>query len=59
MPDSGVPEPPTDPANEWLRQLMARLMGLSHADIAKDLGKSEASVRTMLCRALAELAEHL
>jgi RNA polymerase sigma-70 factor (ECF subfamily) len=39
--------------------LMARLMGASHADIARDLGKSEAAVRTMLSRALAELGEHL
>ncbi|MCC7061232.1 MAG: sigma-70 family RNA polymerase sigma factor [Planctomycetes bacterium] len=39
--------------------LMARLMGLSHAQIAQELGKSEVAVRTMLSRALAELAEHL
>ena len=39
--------------------LMARLMGLSHAQIAKELGKSEGAVRVMLHRALAELAEHL
>ena len=34
-------------------------MGLSHAQIAQELGKSEVAVRTMLSRALAELAEHL
>lgn len=39
--------------------LMARLMGLSHAQIAQELGKSEVAVRSMLSRALAELAEHL
>ena len=39
--------------------LMARLMGLSHGQIAKDLGKTEGAVRTMLSRALAELAEAL
>lgn len=39
--------------------LMARLMGMSHQEIAKELGKSEVAVRTMLSRALAELAEHL
>jgi RNA polymerase sigma factor (sigma-70 family) len=39
--------------------LMARLMGMSHAEIAKELGKTEVAVRTMLSRALAELAESL
>jgi RNA polymerase sigma-70 factor (ECF subfamily) len=39
--------------------LMNRLMGLSHSQIAADLGKSEGAVRTMLSRALAELAESL
>ena len=39
--------------------LMARLMGLSHAQIAGELGKSEGAVRTMLSRALAELAAKL
>jgi RNA polymerase sigma-70 factor (ECF subfamily) len=39
--------------------LMARLMGLSHAEIARELGKSEVAVRSLLSRALAELAEHL
>lgn len=39
--------------------LMARLMGLSHAQIAAELGKSEVAVRSILSRALAELAECL
>ena len=39
--------------------LMARLMGLSHAEIARDLGKTEGAVRTMLSRALAELSGYL
>jgi len=39
--------------------LMARLMGLSHAQIAESLGKSEVAVRSMLSRALAELSDHL
>jgi len=39
--------------------LMARLMGLSHAQIAAELGKSEVAVRSILSRALAELAESL
>ena len=39
--------------------LMARLMGLSHAQIAQELGKSEGAVRVILHRALAELAENL
>lgn len=39
--------------------LKARILGMSHAEIAKELGKSEGAVRTMLSRALAELAEHL
>lgn len=39
--------------------LMARLMGLSHAEIAKELGKTEVAVRSILSRALAELAAHL
>jgi DNA-directed RNA polymerase specialized sigma24 family protein len=38
---------------------MARLMGLSHAQIAAELGKSEVAVRSILSRALAELAECL
>jgi RNA polymerase sigma-70 factor (ECF subfamily) len=39
--------------------LMARLMGLSHAQIAQDLGKTEVAVRSILSRALAELAAAL
>ena len=39
--------------------LMSRLMGLSHAQIAQELGKTEVAVRSMLSRALAELASHL
>lgn len=39
--------------------LMARLMGLSHAQIAAELGKSEVAVRSMLSRALAELSAWL
>jgi RNA polymerase sigma-70 factor, ECF subfamily len=39
--------------------LMARLMGLSHAQIAQELGKTEVAVRSMLSRALAELSAFL
>jgi RNA polymerase sigma-70 factor, ECF subfamily len=39
--------------------LMSRLMGLSHAEIAERLGKSEAAVRTTLSRALARVARIL
>ena len=39
--------------------LMARLMGLSHAQIAAELGKTEVAVRSILSRALAELSSHL
>ena len=39
--------------------LMARLMGLSHAQIAQELGKTEVAVRSILSRALAELAAQL
>lgn len=39
--------------------LMARLMGLSHKQIAAEVGKSEVAVRSMLSRALAELSAHL
>ncbi|MBK8975781.1 MAG: sigma-70 family RNA polymerase sigma factor [Planctomycetes bacterium] len=39
--------------------LMARLMGLPHAEIARELGRSEGAVRVLLSRALAELAESL
>ena len=36
-----------------------RLIGMSHAEIAKDRGKTEGAVRSMLSRALAELASGL
>jgi len=36
--------------------LLSRLMGLTHAEIANRLGKTEAAVRTALYRALAKLA---
>ncbi|MFY9342560.1 MAG: sigma-70 family RNA polymerase sigma factor [Planctomycetota bacterium] len=39
--------------------LMARLMGLSHAQIAQELGKTEVAVRSILSRALAELSAFL
>lgn len=39
--------------------LMARLMGMSHADIAAAVGKSEVAVRSILSRALAELSAAL
>jgi RNA polymerase sigma-70 factor (ECF subfamily) len=39
--------------------IMARLMGMSHAEIARELGKSEVAVRSMLSRALAELSSYL
>lgn len=39
--------------------LMSRLMGLSHAEIAAELGKTEIAVRSILSRALAELAAML
>ncbi|MFM1871844.1 MAG: hypothetical protein RL398_1266 [Planctomycetota bacterium] len=39
--------------------LMARLMGMPHAQIAQELGKSEVAVRAMLSRALADLATGL
>ncbi len=38
---------------------MARLMGMSHAEIARELGKTEVAVRSMLSRALAELSSYL
>jgi RNA polymerase sigma factor (sigma-70 family) len=34
----------------------SRLLGLSHADLAAQSGKTESAVRTMLSRALAQLA---
>jgi RNA polymerase sigma-70 factor (ECF subfamily) len=39
--------------------VLARLVGLSRAEIAEEMGKSEGAVRTMLSRALAQLAEIL
>lgn len=39
--------------------LMARLMGMSHAEIAAAVGKSEVAVRSILSRALAELSAAL
>jgi RNA polymerase sigma-70 factor (ECF subfamily) len=38
---------------------LAHVVGMSRAEIAAQLGKSEGAVRTMLSRALAELAERL
>ncbi len=38
---------------------LARIAGLPHAEIAQQLGKSEAAVRTMLKRALVRLAAAL
>ncbi|MBL8755411.1 MAG: sigma-70 family RNA polymerase sigma factor [Planctomycetes bacterium] len=39
--------------------LMARLMGLNHAQIAQEMGKTEVAVRSILSRALAELSAFL
>ena len=39
--------------------LLSRLAGLSNAEIAEAMGKSESAVTTMLCRSLAELARML
>ncbi len=39
--------------------LLARVANLPRATIAEELGKSEGAVRTLLYRALGELAEHL
>lgn len=39
--------------------LMAKMMGMSRAEIAKETGKSEVNVRVMLSRALARLTELL
>ncbi len=39
--------------------LMAKFVCLSHAEIAKDLGKSEGAVRVLLSRGLANLAARL
>jgi RNA polymerase sigma-70 factor (ECF subfamily) len=38
---------------------LAHVVGLSRAEMAEHLGKSEGAVRTMLSRALADLAAHL
>lgn len=37
--------------------VLARVVGLSRAEIAEQMGKTEGAVRTLLSRALAELAE--
>ena len=37
----------------------SRLLGMSHAELAAKLGKSEGAVRVMLSRALARLADEL
>jgi RNA polymerase sigma factor (sigma-70 family) len=39
--------------------LMSRLMGLSHAQIATELGKTDVAVRSILSRALADLAARI
>ena len=39
--------------------VLSRIAGRSHAEIARELGKSEIAVRSLLCRALAELSAHL
>lgn len=39
--------------------LLARVVGLSHAEVARSMGRSEEASRSLLHRALAELAEHL
>ena len=38
---------------------LSRVVGLSRAEVARELGRSEASVRNLLHRALAEFARHL
>ena len=38
---------------------LARVVGLSRSEMARELGRSEASIRNLLHRALAELARHL
>jgi len=39
--------------------VLSRVVGLSRAEIAERMGRTEASVRNLVSRALAELAEHL
>jgi RNA polymerase sigma-70 factor (ECF subfamily) len=39
--------------------LGARIMGLSHAELAARVGRSESAVRTLLCRAMARLSQIL
>lgn len=39
--------------------VLSRIVGLSRAEIAEKMGRTEASVRNLVSRALAELAEHL
>lgn len=39
--------------------LLARVMGLSHADVAREMGRSTVATRTLLSRALALLATKL
>ena len=39
--------------------VLSRIIGLSRAEIAERMGRTEASVRNLLSRALAELAGHL
>jgi RNA polymerase sigma factor (sigma-70 family) len=39
--------------------LLSRMVGLSHAQIAVEMGKSEVAVRKLLSRALGELAERM
>ena len=39
--------------------VMAKVMGMSRAEIGAELGRSELAVRTLLSRALAQLATEL
>ena len=39
--------------------MMARFLGMSHAEIAEETGKSEVAVRKVLSRALARLATEI
>jgi RNA polymerase sigma factor (sigma-70 family) len=39
--------------------VLSRLVGLSHAEIAAELGKTEVAVRKLLSRALAEVADRM